>query len=274
MARLTPPRERWLDGRRLHCVEWGPADAPPVLLVHGITGNARNWSAFAELVARAHRLIAVDLRGHGESAYAEGEAYEHLDYMADLLLACEQLGAPVPMVGHSIGGHVCLILAALRPELVASLVVVDVEAFPPREQPEKLRQLGRHPHPVFPDLAAVAGDIRERLPGAPDRIVTAKAENDTVSQSDGTRVYRFDRAVLRRVTAPDARPYLPRVRCPVLLVRGENSHVMRRQAAREMAARIPRAAVVEIAGAAHWPHLENAGDFTRAVLEFLVETKG
>ncbi len=268
MAELKP-RDGWLDDR-LHWLEWGPPEAPPVLLVHGITGNARDWQVLATTAALTHRIVALDLRGHGESAWAEGETYEHLDYIADLLAMIERIGAPVTLIGHSIGGHVCLVLAALKPDLVASLVLVDIEAFPPREQPEKLRRLGTRSHPVFEDLDAVVRQIRERHPHVPDELARAKAIHDTLGQPDGTRVYRFDRGVLRRVTAPDARPYLPRIGCPVLLVRGNESSVMRAAAARQMAEALPDASLIEVPSAGHWPQLENAEAFTLAVTTFLL----
>ncbi len=271
---MTTPREWWLDDRRLHLLAWGSPDAPAVLLVHGITGNAWNWEPFAERVATRHQLVALDMRGHGESAHAEGETYEHLDYLADVLTVIEHVGPPVPIVGHSIGGHVCLILAALRTDLVSSLVLVDIEAFPPRTQPDTLRRLGANPHPVFPDLAAVVEELRSRLPAVPEAVLCAKAEHDTVLQRDGTRMYRFDRGVLRRVTAPDARPYLPRVRCPVLLVRGDQSHVMRETAAAEMAATFQQSSTVEIPNSTHWPHLENVERFSQAVQRFLESRVG
>jgi len=66
VAELTP-RQVWLD-ERLHCLEWGEAEAAPVLLVHGITGNAHNWDPLATVAAAHHRIVALDLRGHGESA--------------------------------------------------------------------------------------------------------------------------------------------------------------------------------------------------------------
>ncbi|MFQ5700035.1 MAG: alpha/beta fold hydrolase [Myxococcota bacterium] len=267
MAELKP-RDCWLDGR-LHWLEWGPTYGSAALLVHGITGNAHNWDALAAIAARTHRIAALDLRGHGESAWAELDAYEHLDYLADLLDVIDQLGPPVSLIGHSIGGHVCLFLAALRPDLVSSLVVVDVEAFAPREQPEMLRRSGARSHPLFDDLDAVARRIQERQPRISGRLARAKALHDTLLQPDGSRVYRFDRGVLRGVTCPDARPYLPRIRCPVLLVRGEDSPVLRAAAAREMAEAMRNASLVEIPAAGHWPQLESSEAFTLAVTTFL-----
>lgn len=131
------------------------------------------------------------------------------------------------------------------------------------------RRSGERPHPVFADLDSVVEDLREPLAPVPEPILRAKAQHDTAVRSDGTRVFRFDRAVLRGVTAPDARPYLPRIVCPVLLARGQESHVMRPEAAKEMGERIPRASLVEIPGSVHWPQLQNPDAFARAVLGFL-----
>jgi pimeloyl-ACP methyl ester carboxylesterase len=217
------------------------------------------------------RLIALDLRGHGESAHQEQEAYEHLDHLSDLILTVETIGQPVTVIGHSLSGHLSLFLAALCPDLVGALVLVDVEAFPPRAQPDQLRRLGTRPHPIDDNREQALARLRRRLPGVRDDILGEKVDRDLLTLENGSLTPRFDRAVLRRLSAPDARPFLPMIQCPTLLVRGQESEVMRRSAAVEMERAIPNARWTEIPAAGHSPHLENPAEFSDVVLRFLQE---
>jgi pimeloyl-ACP methyl ester carboxylesterase len=266
-------RERWI-GDRLHLLSWGPEAGATVLLLHGITESAGDWIPFAEYAENAGvglHLVALDLRGHGASAHHDREAYDHLDHYADLLSVIGELEGPVDVVGHSLSGHVCLFLAALSPDLVRSLVLVDVEAFPPRRQADELRRFGARPHDVFESFETALEKMRLRLPGVDEAILRNKVRRDMIELENGRFVARFDRAALRRLSSPDAEPFLPLIQCPMLLVRGELSEVMRLGAAQEMERAISDARLVEIPNASHSPHLENPIAFSEAVLGFLAE---
>ena len=108
----------------LHVHEYGPAGGAPVLAIHGITSSSRAWSALARQLPDV-RLIAPDLRGRGRSRDLSPSTgiRHHADDLAAVLDA-RGLG-PIPVVGHSMGAFVALALAASRPDLVASLLLVD-----------------------------------------------------------------------------------------------------------------------------------------------------
>jgi pimeloyl-ACP methyl ester carboxylesterase len=111
------------DGE-LSVTEFGPADAPAVLLVHGITSSSRAWLAVTRHLPGL-RLIAPDLRGRGRSSrLPPSTGLRH--HAADLARVLDDLGVgPIPVVGHSMGAFVAVALAAARPDAVASLVLVD-----------------------------------------------------------------------------------------------------------------------------------------------------
>lgn len=122
-----PDRRRWVDthGQRLSVWEWGPPDAPPVLLAHGGSDFAGTYDLFAPLIADGgFRVVCWDQRGHGDSGYAVLYSVE-----ADLRDAAAVLATlgprPVPLVGHSKGGAIALQLAEACPHLISHVVNLD-----------------------------------------------------------------------------------------------------------------------------------------------------
>jgi pimeloyl-ACP methyl ester carboxylesterase len=114
-----------VDGGTLAAYRFGDADAPPVLAVHGITGNSRAWLAAARALGDRASLIAVDLRGRAGSRELPAP-YGTAAYVADLAAVIERLGiGPALVVGHSLGAYTVSRLGVEHPELVRGLVLVD-----------------------------------------------------------------------------------------------------------------------------------------------------
>lgn len=100
------------------------ATAPPLVIVHGLFGSGRNWGAIARRLAD-HRVVwTLDLRNHGTSPRAPSQSYP--DMAADLAEVIAAIGAPVDLLGHSMGGKAAMVLTLTRPDLVRRLVVADI----------------------------------------------------------------------------------------------------------------------------------------------------
>ena len=113
-----------LDGLRLHFRDWGNPTAPPVVLLHAYTQHARSWDPVARGLAKRFRVLALDQRGHGESAWAAD--YHELRLVADLAGFVETLGlTTVSLVGFSIGGSAAISYAQLYPDRVERLVAFE-----------------------------------------------------------------------------------------------------------------------------------------------------
>jgi pimeloyl-ACP methyl ester carboxylesterase len=118
------------DGVGLAYDEVG-SGSPPILFVHGWCGDHTVFAPQVEFFRRTHRVVSVDLRGHGASD-APRQDYTMAGFAADLSWQCAQLGLERPIVvGHSMGGNVALELAARYPELPAAIVLIDSALFPP-----------------------------------------------------------------------------------------------------------------------------------------------
>jgi pimeloyl-ACP methyl ester carboxylesterase len=177
---LGEPRSGWLDrdGIRLHYLEWTPDGAgakPAVMLLHGLSSNARYW----ERVARhldGRRLVALDQRGHGLTGHAprsptvpEGYAMEALLDDASFAISSLDLDKPV-VVGHSWGATVALELVGTRPMLASGLVFIDgpVQSAANFFSWEEAQRIMQPPLPRFATLADAVGESRRDFEGAWD----------------------------------------------------------------------------------------------------------
>ncbi|KOG89036.1 alpha/beta hydrolase, partial [Streptomyces varsoviensis] len=216
-------------------------------------------------LAPRHRLIALDQRGHGLSE--GGGPFSTDEYAADAAALIEELGiAPLPVVGHSMGGLVAYALAAARPELVRALVIEDMGAV---NQPPEVA------HPVL-DVSdwPVRADSREALGeaiaarGIPDpAYFLDSAEPD----GDGWRLL-FDSADMmesQRATTGDHWPRWLASSCPALLLHGEHSFMLSAAHAHEMTARRPGVKLLEFPACGHWLHDDAPEDYAQAVASYL-----
>src|SRR5262249_624455 len=125
---MSAPRSRFAKTTpRLHFLEWNPAAARTVILLHGNSANCWWWQWVAEELPKDLRLLALDLRGHGDSQWVEPPAYKPHDYAADLagFIGEEVPGEGPIVVGHSMGGVVTLAFAERHADLTRGVVVID-----------------------------------------------------------------------------------------------------------------------------------------------------
>lgn len=265
-----------LRGSHFHYTEWGPPAAPPVLLLHGVTGHARTWDDEAGALAGRYRILALDQRGHGDSDPAPDGDYSTDALVADLDAFVRTLALPpVRLVGLSLGGRVGIAFAARHPAAIDRLVVVD----------------------IGPEVAAAGlGRVRTGMAGAPERLASIedavawlRAANPRYQEAalrhraghgvrplpDGGYTWKYDRALREAVRAGrwrdpvDLWPLWKALACPVLLVRGAESDILSADIAARMLALQPRARLVEVAGAGHTVPGDRPAEFLAALREFL-----
>ncbi len=250
-----------LDDAELFYTDEG-AGEPAMLFVHGYSCDSHDWMHQLAHFTRAHRVIAVDLRGHGRSSAPEG-GYEAKTYAADLAALLGRLGVgPVVAVGHSMGGGVVSALAVEHPELVSAVVCVDPSYLVPDEvyagvqgmlealkaNPVETAQaiLGRSYTAASPPQLK-AWHMR-RIAGVPGHVLYQSMAN-----SGG-------------LTARSAsEPYLRRRACPVLTVYAAEDRV---DVERALFAD-PRSRAFAWPGSGHWLHQERPAEFNAVVEDWL-----
>ena len=137
------------SGVELAFDEEGPLDGRPIVLLHGLTDDRRGYGPVVEDLAPRYRLVAVDLRGHGESSHAA--RYRAVDYAADVAdLVRARVSEPAVIVGHSLGGLTAACLASTNAELVSGLFLED----PPLFEGDAARRAASPAASRFPALVA------------------------------------------------------------------------------------------------------------------------
>ena len=257
------------DGVRLAARDFG-GSGPAVLLLHGLAGHADEWAQTAGWLTERCRVVALEERGHGRSSRSPADASPEAR-LADAVLVIERLRlAPVVVIGQSLGGHLGILLAAMRPELVRALVAAEAtpEGGNPALVDDVVEQvsdsLRSWPVPFCSREAAL-----EHFGG---RSVKADAWSAGLEPRADGLWPRFEVAVLgrmlREAISRDHWQEWERIRCPVLIVWAEHGTIGPAEA-EAMAKRLPLARCVEVPGAGHDVHLESPEAWRRAVTEFL-----
>ena len=118
-----------LRGVDFHYLDWGNPAAPPMVLLHGLTGHAHIWDHMAPALAERFHLLAPDQRGHGDTGHTA--TYGTADFVADIeaLVDRWRLSTRFVLMGLSMGGHNAMAYAASHPDSISRLIAVDI---PPR----------------------------------------------------------------------------------------------------------------------------------------------
>jgi pimeloyl-ACP methyl ester carboxylesterase len=233
--------------------------------VHGLAGCGGDFDVLAPaLAAVGYRVVCPDVVGRGKSDYlTDPRGYELRQYASDMAALATHLElSEVDWIGTSMGGLIGMALASRADTVVQRLIINDIGPFIPTAALQRLcRHIGADPG--FPDLAAAEAYMRETR--APFGDLThgqwrSMAERSTKADGSGDYRLHYDPAIsvrLRETSDQDADLWKlwDRIECPVLLLRGEDSDLLLRETADEMATRGPGAEVVEFAGCGHNPPL-------------------
>jgi pimeloyl-ACP methyl ester carboxylesterase len=263
----------FLDTFRLHYLEWESTAERTIVLVHGIGDNAYIWETFARRARPFLRILAPDQRGHGASTWPVPPAYSCEDYVGDLEGFIKRLGlCDFILMGHSMGALHTTRLAALHPERVACLIHVDIEPYPPQWNKKYLTGLHRDLPQFYDTIEDYVDWMKVNSPYADRDLLRAFAAKALFCDSEGKWRCLYDRELLLHFDPRyDLRPSLPDIRCPALVIRGEESRVFPSGAAREMSRAMPKGRFAEIPKAAHPVHTDNPEGFADAVFSFLAE---
>jgi pimeloyl-ACP methyl ester carboxylesterase len=287
-------KSRTVDlGGPVHMVDYGGLpEGPTVVLVHGLGGSHLNWDLFAPLLTPHARVLSLDLPGFGRSEPGTRQATVDANVAVLDRFLREVTGAPVVLVGNSMGGMISILETAAAPELVRGLVLLDPAVPGPRRSLDPLVALTFVTY-ALPGVGEQALRVRRRRTGARAQVLDmlrlcgvdpADVPAPLVDRSVALVEQRQDVAGMDRAFLTAARSLLriladPRryrramagILVPVLLVHGERDRLVSVANARDLAGRHPDWRYVELPGVGHVPQLQVPERLATDVISWLDE---
>jgi pimeloyl-ACP methyl ester carboxylesterase len=265
---MTPPHQpksHTLDvnGLSLHYLDWANGGASPIVCVHGYTSSAQAFNALARRFLDRYHLVALDVRGHGESGWSRSGAYEYSDQVADLAAVVDKLGlSRFALIGTSMGGIIAMAYAGARPDRLTRLVINDIGPEVETGSQRITPMVGSRPDEfaTLDDAMAYRRQMSPILAGRSPEDQHELALGVLKQRPDGRWVWKMDPEYIRqrRIGAPQRPalwPALQRVTCPTLVVWGTDSDVLSEAQARRMVQTLPKGELVTVPGVGHAPTL-------------------
>lgn len=250
----------------------GPPDGAPVLLLHGAGQTRGAWAAaLDEGARRGFRMIAADLRGHGESGWSPAGDYGLAQHVSDAATLLKALPRPAFLVGASMGGIISLVHAAQTPDL-AGLVIVDTAPSVNMAGAERILAFMQAAPDGFASVEDAADAVAAYRPGSPRPKDTAGLMRN-LRLRDGRWHWHWDPRMFQGGPPPRdseaLREAARRLTVPTLLVRGRQSDILSPEGAEDFLRLVPHAEYADIAGAGHMVAGERNDAFNGAVFSFL-----
>ena len=274
---------------RLHYVDWGNPDGPPMLLIHGGRDHCRNWDWVAEHFAKDYHIIAPDLRCHGDSQWEASGNYTQISYVYDIAQLLQQKNMhDVTVIGHSLGGAIALMYTALFPERVKKLVAIEGMGPSPSLAAKQAEiSINDRVRSWVDDMRKLSGRLPRRYDTLDDAFKRMRDENPHLSEEqarhltlhganqneDGTYSWKFDNYVrvfsMSGLPNEEVKKIYGEISCPTLLMRGEESWASDPVAdGRTQCFNCP-IEYQSFANAGHWVHHDQLDGFVDRVSEFL-----
>jgi peroxiredoxin len=265
------------DGLVLAYETWGePTDAPLVLL-HGKGQTRRSWSqAAVSLATDGWYVLALDLRGHGESQWAADGAYQHIDFARDISAFAAAQNRPPVLVGASLGGISALLAVGELDAPARAVVLVDIAHRVNFTGVHRIISFAKEHPDGFNTVEQAADAVASYLPERPARRDVAGLERN-LRRVEDRWVWHWDPRVFEYEAGDPARHMnvarnlaaAKRLPCPVLVVRGAWSDVLDAEIADEFVREVPGAEHVEVNAAAHMVAGDRNDRFLGALMPFL-----
>lgn len=270
------PEDKFVEanGMQLHYLDWGNADKPKMLLLHGGAQSAHSWDFFCLSLRTDFHIVAVDQRGHGDSDWSDAGEYDTKFHVADLNSFSDAIGYDsFILIGLSMGGRNAYSFAAKYPEKVDRLIIIDVG---PDIQAEGRRHIQEFLEgtETFESFDWLVERVKRFNPRRPEKQIRGSLINNLKQMEDGRWTWKHDRrGGIRRDRGGEmneaAWQDLANVQASTLVVRGAESNILSLQTATKMSRTIAQSRLVEVPKAGHLVQGDNPVEFEQVVRDFL-----
>ncbi len=259
-----------VNGLRLHYLEWGRAEGPAIILLHGIARHAHTFDHIAPVLAGDHRVLAVDMRGHGDSDWSREGAYLVEDYVRDLEGLVRQLGLRrVTLLGNSTGGRVVQVFAGMHPELVDRLIVEDVGPERPQNIADAFARQVRQEANGWATEDELVTELVARNRRTPEPLLRTYAHFGVKPREDGRLIWKRDPNLVKGFVVTELWEYVAKITCPTLYVIGGASRIVPAETEQRLKQTLPNVEIVTMPGLGHYPDEDDTPGFLAIIARFL-----
>src|SRR4030095_10680351 len=248
-----------VNGLRLHFLDWGNETKPPLILLHGIGRVAHTFDHLAAHFSKDYHVIAVDMRGHGDSGWSADGAYLVEDYVKDIEGLATQLQLRNLVIwGNSTGGRVAQVFAGLHPDLVAAVISEDVGPERPREIADgmtaRLKQEDERGWASETELLTLQ---KPSSPRTGEDILRAYVHFGSKPRADGRIIWKRDPAIGNGFVPTELWRFVREIKSPIIYILGGRSTIVPAATQDELRKVLPQAEIVTIPGVGHYPSEES-----------------
>ncbi len=271
MTTRTPTDRFFISGGlRIHYLDWGNEGATPLVLLHHNNSNAHTWDHFARNVAGNYHVIALDMRGHGDSAWAGEGNYTTEHHASDVGALIDQLRLRnVVLLGGSTGGRVALVAAAQNPDKTAALIMEDVGAVRPPSIAQGFATRVAGGDPQYDTVEEWAKNLQGQNTRTPVEFFRRLAETNTKRLPNGKLGLKRDILIQRDFIPLELWRYVEQVKAPFLLLVGSESEIVGQDQQTRFKQVRPDIEIVTVQGAGHIIVHDKPQEFERIVRDFL-----
>jgi pimeloyl-ACP methyl ester carboxylesterase len=270
------PMDRFLEvnGLRIHYVDWGGEGKPPFVMVHGLDRVARTFDHIATRFTPKYRVLALDMRGHGDSGWDPQGRYLVEDHVGDLEGVVAQLKLrELVLWGNSTGGRVVQVFAGKHPELVSRVISEDVGPERPRQIADNYAKRVQQEQAGWASQEELLAQLGKANPRMSPAVLEPYVRYGTKNRTDGRIEWKRDPQLVKGFVATELWRYVRNIKSPILYIIGGRSNIVPPETQDELRKTLPNAQLITIPDVGHYPSDEKTDEVVTIVNRFLAGEK-
>jgi len=271
------PQDRFVsvDGLRIHYLDWGGEGKQPLILLHGIGRVAHTFDHLAPHFSPNYHVMAVDMRGHGDSGWDPKGAYLVEDYAKDIEgLAAQLRLRNIVIWGNSTGGRVAQVFAALHPDLVAGVIAEDVGPERPREIADSVtNRMKQEDERGWASEEALLAELKASNSRTPEEVLRAYVKYGSKRRPDGRVIWKRDPNIANGFVPTDLWRFVRQIKSPIIYILGGRSNIVPAETQQQLKQTLPQVQIESLPGLGHYPSEENTKDYLVIADRFLAGLK-
>jgi esterase len=271
------PQDRFVtvDGLRIHYLDWGGEGKQPLILLHGIGRVAHTFDHLALHFSPNYHVMAVDMRGHGDSGWDPKGAYLVEDYAKDIEGMAAQLRLRnIVIWGNSTGGRVAQVFAGLHPDLVAGVIAEDVGPERPREIANSLAgRIKQEDERGWASEDALFAELKAANARTNEEVLRAYVKYGSKRKADGRVIWKRDPNIANGFVPTDLWRFVRQIKSPIIYILGGRSNIVPPETQQQLKQTLPQVQIESLPGLGHYPSEENTKDYLVIADRFLAGIK-